>query len=141
MAKIKDKGNPGVGRVDAVCHSARLKVYHLVAFYTALLKNQPMGFWSPAVIVHDAKHHGVTIRPVDINQSNERCIVEDGAIRLGLNYVHKLGKRGAARIVTAREAGLFHDLADFCRRVDLPRQFIENLNMIGAFDKVAGQWE
>jgi len=70
-----------------VYQSAWLKVYYPVAFYTALLNHQPMGFWSPAVIVHDAKHHGIAIRPVDINRSHERCTVEDGALRLGLNYV------------------------------------------------------
>src|SRR5690606_19432068 len=38
-----------------VYHSAWLKRYYPAAHYTALLNNQPMGFWSPSVIVGEAK--------------------------------------------------------------------------------------
>ena len=45
-------------------HTAHLKLYYPSEFYVALLNNQPMGFYSPAVIAGDAKRHGVAILPV-----------------------------------------------------------------------------
>src|SRR5439155_1383595 len=36
-------------------HTAHLKLYYPAEFYVALLNNQPMGFYSPAVIAGDAK--------------------------------------------------------------------------------------
>ena len=50
-------------------HTAHLKLYYPSEFYVALLNNQPMGFYSPAVIAGDAKRHGVAILPVDVNRS------------------------------------------------------------------------
>src|SRR5207249_3056866 len=46
-------------------HTAHLKLYYPAEFYVGLLNNQPMGFYSPAVIAGDAKRHGVAILPVD----------------------------------------------------------------------------
>src|SRR5262249_45474977 len=39
--------------------SAYLKVHYPAAFYTALLNNQPMGFYHPATLVKDAQRRGV----------------------------------------------------------------------------------
>src|SRR5437660_4664371 len=62
-------------------HTAHLKLYYPAEFYVALLNNQPMGFYSPAVIAGDAKRHGVAILPVEVNESSAKAIVElcDGA--------------------------------------------------------------
>jgi len=49
---------------------------------------------------------------------------------------HRLGKQGAAHIVAARQTESFHELADFCRRVDLPQAICENLILVGAFDSL-----
>jgi len=57
-------------------HTAHLKLYYPSEFYVALLNNQPMGFYSPAVIAGDAKRHGVAILPVDVNASQAKAIVE-----------------------------------------------------------------
>ncbi len=57
-------------------HTAHLKLYYPAEFYIALLNNQPMGFYSPAVIAGDAKRHGVRILPVDINASFAKAVVE-----------------------------------------------------------------
>ncbi len=56
-----------------VYQSAWLKLYHPAAFYAALLNHQPMGFWSPAVIVNDARRHGIRVLPVDIHRSEATC--------------------------------------------------------------------
>ncbi|MDQ2914924.1 MAG: error-prone DNA polymerase [Chloroflexota bacterium] len=57
-------------------HTAHLKLYYPAEFYVALLNNQPMGFYSPAVIAGDAKRHGVAILPVDVNASFAQAVVE-----------------------------------------------------------------
>jgi error-prone DNA polymerase len=73
--------------------SAYLKVYYPAAFYTALLNNQPMGFYHPATLVKDAQRRGVRFHPIDVQQSDWLCRVEeDGAIQLGLMYVNGLRK-------------------------------------------------
>jgi error-prone DNA polymerase len=73
--------------------SAYLKVYYPAAFYTALLNNQPMGFYHPASLVKDAQRRGVRFHPIDVQQSDWLCRVEpDGGIRIGFMYVNGLRK-------------------------------------------------
>jgi error-prone DNA polymerase len=117
-----------------VYQSAWLKRYHPAALYVALLNNQPMGYWSPSVLAGDARRHGIPILAVNIHRSQARCAVENGAIRLGLSYVHGLGEAGIARLEAARQARPFGSLADFCRRTRLARGIVENLVRAGAMD-------
>jgi error-prone DNA polymerase len=56
--------------------SAYLKVHFLAAFTCGLLNNQPMGFYSPAVLIKDAQRHGLRIRPIDVNSSSWLCTLE-----------------------------------------------------------------
>jgi error-prone DNA polymerase len=71
--------------------SAYLKVHFPAAFYTALLNNQPMGFYHPATLVKDAQRRGVRFTSVDVQHSDWQCRVdEDGSVRLGLRYVSGL---------------------------------------------------
>ncbi len=68
--------------------SAYLKAHYPAAFYTALLNNQPMGFYHPATLVKDAQRRGVRFAPVDVQESDWDCTVGvDGTIRLGLRFV------------------------------------------------------
>lgn len=118
-----------------VYQSAWLKVYHPAAFYAALLNHQPMGFWSPAVLVNDARRHEVEVLPVDIARSEGRCTVEGAnAIRLGLEYVRGLGEAGVERLVDARLERPFDGLADLCQRARLPASAVERLVLAGALD-------
>ncbi|MDQ1646726.1 MAG: error-prone polymerase, partial [Cryptosporangiaceae bacterium] len=52
-----------------VFQSSWLKRYYPAAFCAALLKAQPMGFYSPNSLVADARRHGVTVYGPDINLS------------------------------------------------------------------------
>jgi error-prone DNA polymerase len=73
--------------------SAYLKAHYPSAFYSALLNNQPMGFYHPATLVKDAQRRGVRFHPIDVQQSDWLCRVEeDGGIRLGFMYVNGLRK-------------------------------------------------
>jgi DNA polymerase III alpha subunit len=71
--------------------SAYFKVKYLAAFTCAILNNQPMGFYSPAVLVKDAQRHGLRVKPIDVQISDWPCTVErepNGSLslRLGLGY-------------------------------------------------------
>ena len=71
--------------------SAYLKAHFPAAFYTALLNNQPMGFYHPATLVKDAQRRGVRFSCVDVQHSDWDCRVDvDGSVRLGLRYVSGL---------------------------------------------------
>src|SRR5262249_3652171 len=79
--------------------SAYLKVHYPAAFYTALLNNQPMGFYHPSTLVKDAQRRGVRFQPIDVQLSEWNCTVEqDGAIRLGLRYVSGLRQEVGKKI-------------------------------------------
>ena len=104
---------------------------------TALLNNQPMGFYPSHVLINDSRRHGVRVFAPDINTSGVRCAVEDkNGIRIGLGYVRSLSGDTARRIVLEREAnGPFRSLAEFMRRCPIGADAIENLIIIGAFDR------
>src|SRR5262245_61394389 len=79
--------------------SAYLKAHFPAAFYTALLNNQPMGFYHPSTLVKDAQRRGVRFQPIDVQSSEWDCTVEkDGSIRLGLRYVNGLREETGKKI-------------------------------------------
>jgi len=79
--------------------SAYLKAHYPAAFYTAMLNNQPMGFYHPSTLVKDAQRHGVRFAPIDVQVSDRACRVEaDGRVRLGLMYVNGLRREVAEAI-------------------------------------------
>jgi len=121
--------------------SAWLRRYYPVEFTCALLNAQPMGFYPPHVLTHDAKRHGVDVLPPDANRSRADCRVEEGALRIGLGYVQGVGARTAKSIASERARnGAYASLADFVRRAGCivehaPREeAIENMIQVGAFD-------
>jgi error-prone DNA polymerase len=82
--------------------SAYFKAHFPAAFYTALLNNQPMGFYHPSTLVKDAQRRGVRFHPIDVQVSGWDCTVEaDGAIRLGLRYVNGLRKQAGNAIASS----------------------------------------
>ena len=119
--------------------SAYLKCHYLAAFTTAMLNNQPMGFYSAATLVKDAQRHGQRFRPVDILRSDFRCTVEDDGkakyVRLGLNYVKGLSTATARKIEQQRKDRVFTSLRDLMRRVpELQRDEITVLAELGALN-------
>jgi error-prone DNA polymerase len=79
--------------------SAYLKAHYPSAFYTAMLNNQPMGFYHPATLVKDAQRRGVRFAPIDVQESDWECRVDpDGRVRLGLMYVNGLRQEVGQKI-------------------------------------------
>ena len=113
---------------------AWLKRHRPAEFACALLNAQPMGFYSPATIVEDAKRHGVEMRPVDVAQSEWECTLEPlparelesprpnepvFAVRIGLAYVKGLGTSDREKIRAAMKDPRSASLEEFVSRARL----------------------
>src|SRR5450759_3402362 len=88
-----------------VCNaSAWLKAHYPAEFYAGILNNQPMGFYSPRVVLNDARRFGLAVRPLDVNLSGEWFEVEDDgrALRVGLAYVKEMSAAARRAIVEGR---------------------------------------
>jgi error-prone DNA polymerase len=113
---------------------AWLKRYYPAEFYCALMNEQPMGFYSPEVIVNDARRHKIQTLGIDVNKSEVECTIEaDDAIRLGFRYLKSLGDAAYRRLDEERKNGPYCSLWDFWRRARLGREAIESLIQVGAF--------
>ncbi len=120
--------------------SAYLKAHYPAAFYTALLNNQPMGFYAPATLVKDAQRRGVRFAPVDVQVSDWTCTVqEDGAIRLGLMYVQGLREdlRGCFER-PLRSSLRFATMDDLVARTGVRRDELRVLAEAGALASLGG---
>jgi len=125
--------------------SAYFKVKYLAAFTCAILNNQPMGFYSSAVLVKDAQRHGLRIKPIDVQTSSWSCTVEhehDGSLslRMGMRYAKRLRRQSAEALVASRlRDGPFCSTEDLALRVpQLDRKELTLLARIGALNKVDG---
>jgi error-prone DNA polymerase len=112
--------------------SAYLKTHFPAAFYTALLNNQPMGFYHPATLVKDAQRRGVRFAPVDVQVSDWDCTVSaDGIIRLGLRYVTGLREEIGRHIAATPSAP---GTVDARGRLVCPKCGCDDPSMIDATD-------
>jgi error-prone DNA polymerase len=105
--------------------SAYFKVKYLAAFTCAILNNQPMGYYSPAVLVKDAQRHGLRVKPIDVQISDWTCAVEheEGgslSLRLELGYAKGLRRQAADAITESRSmSGPFLSVEDLALRVPM----------------------
>jgi error-prone DNA polymerase len=130
--------------------SSWMKCHYPAAFCVAVLNSQPMGFYTPAQLVADAKEHGVSVLPPDVNRSDWDSTLEAAedslAIRLGMRLIGGLRQPYAQAIMDARRAGCFESIADFTRRTELGQATISLLSEADAFasvgqDRRAALWQ
>ncbi|MFY9336571.1 MAG: error-prone DNA polymerase, partial [Mycobacterium sp.] len=118
-----------------VFYSSWFKLHHPAAFCAALLRAQPMGFYSPQSLVADARRHGVLVHGPCVNASLAHATCENAGleVRLGLGEVRTIGADLAARIVSERQAGgRYSSLLDLTGRVQLSVPQTEALATAGA---------
>lgn len=133
--------------------SAFIKCYYPDVFAASLLNAQPLGFYAPAQIVRDARDHGVTVRPPDINVSEWDATLEPGApevkphprhasmarriqtthaVRLGFREVNGL-KEVDGRLIAERRGRGYDSVRDVWLRTGLPSTTLERLADADAF--------
>jgi error-prone DNA polymerase len=134
--------------------STWLRVYYFQEFLCALLNEQPMGFYPPDSLIHEAQRRGATILPPDVIHSDAECTVAQtrdthsdtehaptgaGEIRVGLHYIKGVRAEDIDRLIASRTAdGPFRSLADFAARAGPSTPTLERLAWSGACDALAG---
>jgi error-prone DNA polymerase len=135
--------------------STWLRVHYGPEFLCALLNEQPMGFYAPDSLVHEAQRRGIGVLGLDVNASGVQCTVEaieqrDGAllvegaervasaglgVRLGLGYVKGAVAEQVRELVAERErGGPFRDLGELAARIAIRQATLEQLAWSGACD-------
>ena len=120
--------------------SAWIKCHYPDVFICALLNAQPMGFYSPAQLVAEAKRSGVEVRPIDINNSQWDCSLESTghsrhALRLGMRQVKGLKRYEAERLTASRHIA-YQDINDLIRKSDISIYGLESLARADAFHSI-----
>ncbi|MSO40486.1 MAG: DNA polymerase III subunit alpha [Solirubrobacterales bacterium] len=129
--------------------STWLRVHYGPELLCALLNEQPMGFYPPDALVHEAQRRGIEVLPPDVNASEVDCRVETtGAepgdsgqppVRIGLGYVTELAEADAVIVVEGRRRdGAYESIADLAARSGASRAALRRLAWAGACDRLTG---
>ena len=120
--------------------STWLRVHYFPELLCSLLNEQPMGFYPPDALIHEAQRRGIEVLPPDVNESGAECeMAEAGAVRIGLGYVRGVREHEVHQLVSARnEGGRFRALSDLASRAGAGAPSLELLAWSGACDSLAG---
>jgi error-prone DNA polymerase len=117
--------------------STWLRVHYGPEFLCALLNEQPMGFYAPDSLVHEAQHRGIAVLRLDVNASEVECTVEGEGVRLGLGYIKDVMGAEMLELVAEREQnGPFGSLGELAGRIGARRRTFEQLAWSGACDAI-----
>ncbi len=117
--------------------STWLRVHYGPEFLCSLLNEQPMGFYPPDALVHEAQRRGIEVLPPDVNRSAAACEMEGGGVRIGIGYVRGVTEQEVTELVAVREAGgPFRTLADLASRASSSAASLEMLAWSGACDSL-----
>ncbi|HEX6456416.1 MAG TPA: error-prone DNA polymerase [Solirubrobacterales bacterium] len=127
--------------------SAWLRIHYGPEFLCSLLNEQPMGFYPPDSLVHEAQRRGIRVAPVDANRSRVLCHVESPRegeevrgglqVRVGLGYVKGVKKEEMEELVAERErGGPYKGIAELASRAGASLPSLEKLAWAGALDGI-----
>jgi DNA polymerase III subunit alpha len=124
--------------------------YGLISYRTAYLKaNYPAEYMAAVIssvmntkdkvpfFVNRCSEMGIDVLPPDVNSSDHSFVVNEKAIRFGLDAVKNVGHSAVEAILRAREDAPIASIWDFCERVDsraVNKRAIECLIKCGALD-------
>jgi error-prone DNA polymerase len=132
--------------------TAWLKTHYPTEFLLGILNAWPMGFYSPATLIHDAKRHGVEVRSPCMLAGQRMCTTEETddprhpALRVGWRYVHGIGEKALDALEAAWNVRHFTSIEDVVRRASLGRADALYLARADAFkawepDRRKAGWE
>ncbi len=122
--------------------TAWLKLHFPVQFMAALMNSLSGNSDKVGYYIQTCRKRGIRVLPPDVNKSQEKFSVEEGAIRFGFAGVKNLGHGAIQAIVSERGAGgPYRDIFDLCERVAcaaVNKKCVESLIRAGAMDGLPG---
>jgi len=123
--------------------SAWLRIHRPQEFLCGLLNEQPMGFYPPDALVHEAQRRGVRLAGPDANRSRVLCHVEriegELTVRIGLGYVKGVREEEMESLLAERKrSGDYAGIADLASRSGASSDGLERLAWAGALDALVG---
>ncbi len=119
--------------------STWLRVHYSPELLCSLLNEQPMGFYPPDALIHEAQRRGIEVLAPDVNESGAVCeMSSSGSVRIGLGYVRGVREHEVKQLVDTRQAGgRFRSLSDLASRAGAGAPSLELLAWSGACDALA----
>ncbi len=144
FAKVKGFSGFGFPKSHAAAfgllayQSTWLRVHYGPEFLCALLNEQPMGFYPPDALVHEAMRREMEVVAPDVNSSEVECSIgADGRVLVGLGYIRGVRRVEIEALVAEREqSGPFTDLADLASRAGAGAPALDLLAWSGACDSL-----
>ncbi|HEX3734829.1 MAG TPA: DNA polymerase III subunit alpha [Solirubrobacterales bacterium] len=146
----KDLWKLNEAAADYSFNKSHAACYGLISYRTAYLKaNYPAEYMAAVIssvmntkdkvpfFVNRCEEMGIEVLPPDVNSSDHSFVVNEKAIRFGLDAVKNVGHSAVEAILRAREDGEIASIWDFCERVDsraVNKRAIECLIKCGALD-------
>jgi len=123
--------------------SGWLDRYFPPEYLLSLLNEQPLGFYAPDTLIHDARHRGIKTLPPDVVHSEQECtLTDDETIQLGLHYIKGLHEDDIQRLIDSRQAdGPYRTLEDLAARGAVSHPALAQLAWSGACDSLIGPGE
>jgi len=119
--------------------STFLKVHYPAEFYCSLLNNQPMGFYSPATLIQDAKRRNLRFKaPCILNSEFDCTVIDDHTIRLGLRWIKGIGAQKHRHMLSLREGCAFETLNQFRAKTNYDADELRKLSLSGALNHFSG---
>ena len=128
--------------------STWLRVHYSPEFLCSLLNEQPMGFYPPDALIHEAQRRGIEVLAPDVNESGAECEMQIDPDGSGTSVVSESAwatsgasaSRRSRTLVDAREAvGRFRSLSDLASRAGAGAPSLELLAWSGACDSLVAE--
>ncbi len=119
--------------------STWLRVHYGPEFLCALLNEQPMGFYPPDALVHEAQRRGLEVVAPDVNGSDVECTIDaQGRVVVGLGYIRGVRRTEIEALVAERQqSGPFTSLSQLASRAGAGAPALDLLAWSGACDALA----
>ena len=118
--------------------STWLRVHYHPEFLCSLLNEQPMGFYPPDSLVHEAQRKQVEVLAPCVVASGAACRVEGDSVRLGLGYVTGVKENEIRALAAERDgSGPWRSLGDLAARSGASAETLGKLAWAGACDALA----
>jgi len=115
-----------------------LKAHYPAEYMAAVLTNNMNDIKKVTFFIEEARKQNVQVLGPDVNESLLKFNVnEQGNIRFGLAAIKGTGESAVDAIISERENGLYKDMFDFAKRVNLRavnKKTFESMALAGAFD-------